>query len=436
MPESKSKHSYRTFAWALLAGILGFYFVAAARFPLVYIWATYEDLFGEWVQVWSLVVALVVSARLAMTRWRFRWFFALLAASCFYVSMEEISWGQRLIGFSSPHYFRANNLQGETNLHNFFAGPHRTSLKAAVTWFVVAVVAGYGLAYPLALRLRLRAATWIEARGLAAPPLYLWPFFCAGAFLEKGPFHFNEAEVAEILIGMALAMTAVQYHFAHRRQLEVHRPADWPQGAGRGLAFRLGGMSALVLGLAVATTLAVYSSPTRRTRIDNRIANGVEKFASRYARHDQWEMAADLYRRVYTAEPDRVSIMRRLAECYWSMGDDVRGDAFINQALTTDLRRDKAKPGKASIQRSLARTYRMMNDDAKADRHLRKALKLSLKRIKRHPDSAGAAYSLGSTYALLDRPKDALEHYSQAYQLKPTSKKYRKAYYSALNRVR
>ncbi len=44
----------------------------------------------------------------------------LLAAGLFLMAMEEISWGQRIIGWESPAYFQDNNDQSETNLHNFF----------------------------------------------------------------------------------------------------------------------------------------------------------------------------------------------------------------------------------------------------------------------------------------------------------------------------
>ncbi len=35
-----------------------------------------------------------------------------------FIGLEEISYGQRLIGFSSPDFFKDNNIQGEVTLHN------------------------------------------------------------------------------------------------------------------------------------------------------------------------------------------------------------------------------------------------------------------------------------------------------------------------------
>ena len=41
-----------------------------------------------------------------------------LALFCFAVAMEEISWGQRLLGYKAPTYFLEQNYQQEFNIHN------------------------------------------------------------------------------------------------------------------------------------------------------------------------------------------------------------------------------------------------------------------------------------------------------------------------------
>ena len=45
---------------------------------------------------------------------------AAMAAVCFLVAMEEISWGQRIFGWESSEFFREYNVQDETNIHNLF----------------------------------------------------------------------------------------------------------------------------------------------------------------------------------------------------------------------------------------------------------------------------------------------------------------------------
>lgn len=46
---------------------------------------------------------------------------AFLAAGMLFVGLEEISYGQRIFGWESTGVFAENNLQSETNLHNFVA---------------------------------------------------------------------------------------------------------------------------------------------------------------------------------------------------------------------------------------------------------------------------------------------------------------------------
>jgi hypothetical protein len=45
-------------------------------------------------------------------------FYSLISIGFFLIGMEEISWGQRIFGWSTPEVFQSN-VQNETNLHNF-----------------------------------------------------------------------------------------------------------------------------------------------------------------------------------------------------------------------------------------------------------------------------------------------------------------------------
>jgi len=128
-------------------------------------------------------------------------------------------------------------------------------------------------------------------------------------------------------------------------------------------------------------------------------------------------------------------VIRKLAECYQNMGDEGRFRAFTRLALEVDGRRLKKKPHSAAVHRSLTRTYQLLGDTANADKHLAEALRYALRRASRSPDDAAAAYSLGRTYEMLGRYDAALEQHERAYRLKPTSRKYRKAYYRVLRVV-
>lgn len=46
--------------------------------------------------------------------------FLLFSISLFFVSLEEISYGQRIFGFETPEQIKEVNIQSETNIHNLF----------------------------------------------------------------------------------------------------------------------------------------------------------------------------------------------------------------------------------------------------------------------------------------------------------------------------
>ena len=100
----------------VLAAVLYFY-----NEPLYYM-SVQEDEYLEWATFWGFAVAACIYAvnglhQLKVDR-QLRWFVFGLALFCFLVAMEEISWGQRLLGYRAPDYFLEQNYQQELNLHN------------------------------------------------------------------------------------------------------------------------------------------------------------------------------------------------------------------------------------------------------------------------------------------------------------------------------
>jgi tetratricopeptide (TPR) repeat protein len=319
--------------------------------------------------------------------------------------MEEISWGQRVFGWSTPAFLKERNLQGEINIHNIFVGPVHSSAKSFAEYFLAAALTAYGVLYPFFLNRGLAAARWLDRKGLAAPPLYLFPFFGAAAILELGLFRFNEAEVAEVVIGFALAAMTIHYAFAPE---SPHGPPPAKEASAR-IARVLGGTVAIAVTLAVLSTLSFTTSEARRRSIENRIENGVEKFARRYARYERWDTAAALYGRLLKTDPRRPSVLRRLAQVHRQAGSMDGFNENLGRALEIDLERYRKNPDSPAVNRSLTRTYRMKDEEEKAEEHLHKAVTYARERVDDH----------------------ALEQYRRAFELQRTSKKYRKAYLDA-----
>jgi hypothetical protein len=60
-----------------------------------------------------------------------------------YFALEEASWGQWYFGWETPEYFKDNNKQQETNLHNTYSWLNRPPRRLLELWIVV-----MGVVYP------------------------------------------------------------------------------------------------------------------------------------------------------------------------------------------------------------------------------------------------------------------------------------------------
>jgi hypothetical protein len=101
-----------------------------------------EDGALEYLQV-LLYAGTACLALLVATRWpsrSIRWAFLLFGLACAFVAIEEVSWGERLLGFDPPESIRELNTQDEMSLHNL--APVQGLLHSA--YIVVGLIAGLG----------------------------------------------------------------------------------------------------------------------------------------------------------------------------------------------------------------------------------------------------------------------------------------------------
>jgi hypothetical protein len=134
-----------------------------------------EDSLGEWLQFALLLALIVLYARLALSLWRsgrrgHAALFAIATAGIVFVTGEEISWGQRIIGWQTPEPLEDVNVQGETTVHN---------IAGVLALFNLGIMAVCAVAMVLPA---LRWTVWRDrARGLSGylfvPPLALLPAF-------------------------------------------------------------------------------------------------------------------------------------------------------------------------------------------------------------------------------------------------------------------
>jgi len=107
---------------------------------------TREDGFVEWLTVIGLLAGASTCFYRAKVLARFRtpWFIlGLVGMGCLFIfgAGEEISWGQRIFNWNIPDFFRENNSQGETNLHNLVVGG--TKLNKLVFGLILSIVIAF-----------------------------------------------------------------------------------------------------------------------------------------------------------------------------------------------------------------------------------------------------------------------------------------------------
>ncbi len=168
-------------------------------------------------------------------------FYLLFALMYFFAAGEEISWGQRILNFSSPAFFAANNAQGEFNLHNLTPLQHETGMswtfKSLMNFnrmFILFWV-GYAVLVPLADRF-IRPLRSLFSK-IQLPIISLWfglLFFVneAGCLVVeqfvKGKIPIVEkiAEIKESLWAAIVFLMVFYFLFAYQRQFSFQRQKD------------------------------------------------------------------------------------------------------------------------------------------------------------------------------------------------------------------
>ena len=402
---------------SITLAIVGFYAIAVVYYPNTYIISTYEDLYGEWAQTYGFLTTFIFSTLISVNKNHpQRWFFVLLAAASFYVFMEEISWGQRIIGFDTPHFFHDNSYQDEANLHNLLTGPVDSWTKTLLTYVVASGLFAYGILFPIALQVKFKPAIWLTHWRIAAPPpLSLMPAFVAATVLEVEPFSFNEAEVAELLVAWALAFTALD-SWLHSRN--VHNKSAQPYAA----------VFLVAIGAAWGTTTLLLNSPEQRKEIDGRLANGYEKFAERYEGYDYTFGVAEVLQRYDELKPNNTVILRKIADNLEILGEMEKARSFMQKAVDEGLRRVKEDENNIQANVSLAKSYRKLGDYNAMTVYAEKAYQLAQAKQQVEPDNAYWAYWLAKACEQTNRREDALKYYRKAHHLEPNSSRYGEAY--------
>jgi hypothetical protein len=127
----------------------------------------------------------------------------------FFGAGEEISWGQRVIGWDSGDFWVENNAQAETNLHNLVVG----DVKINKLIFGVALTLAFVLFFAVlpVLYAKIDAVKrWANAWGVPVPKWHHGLAFILSLVVMSLIPTGRSAELGEFALGLLLAMVVLR----------------------------------------------------------------------------------------------------------------------------------------------------------------------------------------------------------------------------------
>ncbi len=178
-----------------------------------------EDAWAEWCTVFVFagaaalhVLRIIRPAPAPIDGWLPKLAVVAVAAFCLFVAGEEISWGQRLIGFAPPEIFLEENFQQELNVHNLLTNRTVAGFSLDSRFMVALVAIAFGGALP-ALHRWAKLGPLSPAIAAIAPPAALLPWFLAVAFVELSYPADLVGEACELGLGLLFLIAAVTARF-------------------------------------------------------------------------------------------------------------------------------------------------------------------------------------------------------------------------------
>jgi tetratricopeptide (TPR) repeat protein len=249
-------------------------------------------------------------------------------------------------------------------------------------------------------------------------------FFVTAACLEIGWFKFNEAEVAEVLVGTALVLMLLHYLVV---DLGTPATSGVPEPAAA-QSVRCGqlyvGVFAVLIALAYLTTSWFYNLPGRAAGIDARLARGFDKFGGRMQQAERWQVAADLYLNGFALGPQNLPMLHKALAVFQAQGDAASYQKYYRIMLDTTARQLMANDASVENQLMLAANYAEIEDQTAAREYLARALATATQWVAASPDESEAYYWLGRAHQQRGDYAEARRAYETAKTMEPGRSRY------------
>ncbi len=384
------------FALLMLGGLQYLYL----RQPVAYIFFSVEDGWAESATfvAWALTCAVLVWSFCKRSALR-KPEIVLFALFAFFVAMEEISWGQRILGFESPEFFRIANVKGETNLHNLIKR-WRPNLNASLIVIFAFVPLPLARVFP-------RVGRWFKKWGVPVVPFRVWPYFLLVGYLFFGRPMPRWDEIAEFCLGIAAACLAVHTVLSSPGEVSSpRRPSIWC-------------IPRMLLVIGLLTPLMVLAS---WASYESRVSAGLAAFAR------GWFPAAGMYKqadevfRYMETHPEHIypTIHYGHGLVLVELGKAHEAEERFLLAYAETRESIRQRPQDPAIRRSAAKALIALERTDEAHQELMRALEVDSQDLEEanHPaDESRIRFSLAQTLLLMGQKEASKAELMRALEL-------------------
>lgn len=172
--------------------------------------------------LFSSAVAFVIAFSIRRHPRSYSWFFLAFGAACFVFAMEEINWGQRIVGVETPDFFRQHSDQSDINLHNLMQGllDIRTKDIAGIVLLLYGGILPFFAGWP-------RLAALLRRFRFVVPPRFLTLGFILGATLMLDVPTTDEEELGEFLFSLCFVLFMLYELAVNLSDRDAQRALDW-----------------------------------------------------------------------------------------------------------------------------------------------------------------------------------------------------------------
>lgn len=363
--------------------------------PDGYIYLVVED---SWVEYGTFSCFLAAAMLTLLTGLADRRFlkagYLLLGWGLFFISMEEISWGQRLLNIGAPRFVTRFNYQSEMTLHNMVPGRINLTLILSLIILVGTLVLPL-----LAWRMtKLRQLT--ERWGLPLVPGHTMPYFIAALYTLLFQPLVKSDEIGELLLGLAFLL------FAGGILIKALKSAS-PRGTARRVIWYT---SLAVAGL---TSFLVFVRPSH----DSISANIHWAAVKGYPKYGLLSQAERVF--LYLLDHEELKTEDTLYQYSMLLGtmNSPKAGEVLKRALDEQYRIIEMKPDEPKPRRAAGVILKLLGYPDEAQAEFQKALELNDRRLEEITTEDGkfsSLMSLGETHFAMGSREAALGRFEQA----------------------